>query len=202
MRKPPKVSTPALSRRALLGAPAMLLLNASLPAYAAGESVDTTSASNSLVAYFTRSGNTRVIAGTIHRARKTDLFEIRPAKPYPEDYDQTVAQATVERDRGFEPPLAATVAGIARYEVIYLGFPIWGTTAPPVIRSFLRAHDLKGKTIRPFITHGGYGLGDSLAVLAAHAPGARIEAAFSMEADQEKRTLGQVNGWLQRLNGG
>jgi flavodoxin len=154
------------------------------------------SGSNILVAYFSRSGNTRVIAGTIHRALATDLFEIQPARPYPEDYEQTVAQATQERDRGYEPPLAAKVPDIAAYTTIFLGFPIWGETAPPVIRSFLKAHDLKGKTLRPFITHGGYGPGNSLAVLAAHAPGARIEPAFVMEADQERRTMEQVKSWL------
>ena len=71
-----------------------------------------------------------------------------------------------------------------------------------MIRSFLRAHDLKGKTVRPFITHGGYGLGNSLSVLASHAPGARIVPGFSMEADQEKRTLNKVNGWLEGVTPG
>jgi hypothetical protein len=66
-----------------------------------------------------------------------------------------------------------------------------------VIRSFLRAHDLTGNTLRPFITHGGYGPGSSMAVLAAHAPGARIEPPFVMEADQERRTLGRVRDWLK-----
>lgn len=197
MNKTPLRRTRGLNRRTLLGAPALLVLNASLSSHALGDPMNSPSSSKSLVAYFTRSGNTRVIAGTIHRARKTDLFEIRAANPYPEDYDETVEQARIESERGFEPPLAETVPDFARYDVIYLGFPIWGTTAPPVIRSFLRAHDFQGKTIRPFITHGGYGLGNSLSVLASHAPGARIEPAFSMEADQEKRTLGEVNGWLQ-----
>jgi flavodoxin len=151
-----------------------------------------------LVAYFTRSGNTRVIAGTISRALSARLFEIRPQRPYPEDYEQTVEQARQETDRGFEPPLAARVPDFAAYDTIFLGFPIWGQTAPPVIRSFLRAHNLSGKTLRPFITHGGYGLGNSIAVVTEHAPGARIEPAFVMEADQERRTIDQVTNWLER----
>jgi flavodoxin len=151
-----------------------------------------------LVAYFSRSGNTRVIAGTIHRALAADLFEIVPAHPYPEDYEQTVEQARRERDRGDEPPLAQRMASIAGYETIFLGFPIWGETAPPVIRSFLKTHDLWGKRIRPFITHGGYGFGNSLSVLAQHAPNAKIESPFVMEADQERRTIDQVNSWLNQ----
>src|SRR5690606_20897018 len=112
-----------------------------------------------LVAYFSRSGNTRVVAGLIHRALRTDLFEIRPAAAYPEDYLETVEQARQERDRGDEPALAAKVASIAEYDTLYLGFPIGGETAPPPIRSFLKAHDLSGKTVIPFVTPGGYGLG-------------------------------------------
>lgn len=75
-------------------------------------------------------------------------------------------------------------------------------TAPPVIRSFLRSHDLRGKTVRPLVTHGGYGLGDSMAVIRALAPGATVAEPFSLEADQERRTLNQVRGWLGSIRPG
>src|SRR4051794_15254505 len=73
-----------------------------------------------LVAYFSRSGNTRVIAGQIHRAYGADLFEIVPSRPYPEDYQATVSQAQMELDAGYEPPLAATVPNIASYIIVFL----------------------------------------------------------------------------------
>jgi hypothetical protein len=130
----------------------------------------------------------------------TDLFEIRPAVPYPDDYLATVEQARLERDRRDEPALAAAVPNMARYETLYLGFPIWGETAPPIIRSFLKAHDLVGKTVIPFVTHGGYGLGNSQSVLASHAPKARLQRCFSMQADQERQTMDRVNGWLEESN--
>lgn len=149
-----------------------------------------------LVAYFSRSGNTRVIAGQIRRAYGADLFEIVPANAYPEDYEATVRQAERERQAGTEPALVATVPDIAAYHTVFLGFPIWGTTAPAVIRSFLARHDLAGKTLVPFITHGGYGRGSSMAVLAAHAPAARILEGFTIRADQERETLAQVTQWL------
>jgi len=153
-----------------------------------------------LVAYFSRSGNTRVIAGQIQRAQGATLFEIHPARPYPEDYLETVAQARRERDGDVRPALAATVPDLAHYQTIYLGFPIWGETAPPLIRAFLAAHDVKGKTIIPFITHGGYGPGNSLAVVAAHARGARVhDHGLVMEADQERRTMERVKRWLGDL---
>lgn len=185
-----------LSRRTMLTAPAMLSLSAGAAACAETADAPRRAASNVLVAYFSRSGNTRVIARTIQRMLGADIFEIQPARPYPEDYEATVEQARQERDSGHEPALAATVPDIEAYDTVFLGFPIWGETAPPVIRSFLRTHDLTNRTVRPFITHGGYGLGSSRAVMSDHAPAARIEPPFVMEADQERRTLDQVRAWL------
>ena len=149
-----------------------------------------------LVAYFSRSGNTRVVAGLLQRALGAELFEINPATPYPDDYLATVEQARQERDQSVKPALKATVPNIARYATIFLGLPIWGETAPPIIRSFLSAHDLAGKALIPFITHGGYGLGSSERVIAQHAPGAQLGRAFSMQADQERQTMDRVNAWL------
>jgi len=188
--------TGKLSRRAVLAAPGLLPLVVQ-PSLAQAGGGPQRATSRILVAYFSRSGNTRVIAGTLERELGADLFEIRPKDAHPEDYEATVAQATRERDGGIAPPLEAEVAAIGDYDTIFLGFPIWGETAPPVIRSFLRRHDLDGKTLLPFITHGGYGQGSSMAALAEYAPGARIEPPFVMEADQERRTLNQVRSWLK-----
>ena len=80
------------------------------------------------------------------------------------------------------------------YEVVWpLGRSALDTRAPNQ-----RPGDLTGKTVRPFVTHGGYGLGDSLSVLRADAPQARFEPAVSMEADQERRTMNQVREWLAK----
>jgi flavodoxin len=154
------------------------------------------SVSRVLVAYFTRTGNTRLIATQIARARDAALFPIVPLNAYPEDYEAQVAQAEDERQRGYEPPLQATVPGLQSYATVFLGFPIWGMTAPSVIRSFLSQHDLSGKTLVPFITHGGYGLGSSLEVVAAHAPGARLVEGFARRCDQEREILEEVTAWL------
>ena len=184
------------TRRSVMTALAALPLGAATAANAQDGEVRR-QGSRALVAYFSRSGNTRVVAGLIHRARGTDLFEIRPLKAYPEDYPETVAQARKESDNGYEPALDANVPAMADYDTVFLGFPIWGETAPPVIRSFLSGHDLSGKTLIPFITHGGYGLGKSRAALASHAPRARLLEGFVMEMDQERRTMEQVTRWLR-----
>ena len=75
-------------------------------------------------------------------------------------------------------------------------------TAPSAVRSFLSSHNLSGKTIVPFTTHGGYGLGQSLAVLSEHAPGARLLDGFSKQCDQERETLEQVTKWLCTIQPG
>lgn len=154
---------------------------------------------STLVTYFTRSGNTKVIAGILQRALKADLFEIRPANPYPVDYEETVAQNHAEKMRGFEPPLAEKVAGIDQYDTIFLGFPIWDSTPAPPVRSFLKVHDLRGKVIRPFVTHGGYGLGDTSTVFDRYLPGMAIEPPFVTEADAERRTLTETSDWLKSI---
>jgi flavodoxin len=149
-----------------------------------------------LVAFFTRSGNTKLIAGKVRRDLGADLFEIQPSAPYPEDYDATVALAEREKQAGYEPPLKENVE-IGAYSTVYLGFPVWGSTAPTVIKSFLTKHDLAGKDLVPLITHGGYGAGDSLAVLRRMAPGARVRRPFVIRMDQERAILRELTGWLQ-----
>ena len=179
--------------------PTRRAMMAGLAALPFGESTAAPGAkARTLVAYFSRSGNTRVIAGVIERARRTALFEIRPARPYPADYFETVEQARQERDRGDLPPLAGKLADMAAYTTVYLGFPVWGETVPPAVRTFLSLHDWRGKTLIPFITHGGYGAGDCAAQLAQRAPGSTLLPAFVLEADQERRTTMQVTTWLDK----
>lgn len=176
----------------------MALANVSL-ASAVGTSTLNQTAHRTLVVYFSRSGNTRVIAGVIARNVKADLFEIEPATPYPEDYFQTVEQAKNERAKNSRPRLKSTLDNLSNYQTVYLGFPIWGTSIPPVVQTFLSTHNLADKSLIPFITHGGYGQGDSHTLLAELAPNANLQPPFVMECDQERRTTNAVNDWLKTL---
>lgn len=150
-----------------------------------------------LVAYVTRSGNTRVIAGALSRQFNSRLFEIRTAEPYPEDYEAHVAQARAERDARATPELAEQMDDLARYDTVFLGSPVWGGAMPAPLRSFLTRHDLTGKTIAPFITHGGFGTGSLPDTLAELAPEAKILPPFVLECDQERRTLDRLADWLK-----
>lgn len=187
------------NRRMLITALAGLTLaNVSLASAATG-TANVQGKSRVLVAYFSRSGNTRVIAGVIHRSLNTDLFEIEPATPYPEDYFRTVEQAKNEREREVRPALKNSVVDISRYETVYLGFPVWGTSIPPLVQTFLSSHNLAGKLLIPFVTHGGYGKGDSDETLASLAPTARRERPLVIECDQERRTTETVTRWLAAI---
>lgn len=186
-------------RRMLISVLAGLsLANISLASAATG-STNVQGNSHILVAYFSRSGNTRVIAGVIHRSLKTDLLEIEPATPYPEDYFQTVEQAKNERSRGIKPALKNSGIDIDRYETVYLGFPVWASTVPPVVQTFLSSYKFTGKALIPFITHSGYGKGDSDEILENFAPDAHREAPLVIECDQEQRTTETVMSWLKTI---
>lgn len=186
------------TKRAVLQCVARLIVTAGLGLTADSSVAQQRSAGRTLVAFFSRTGNTRVVARQIRRALNADLFEIEPVAAYPEDYEATVSQAQKERDSGYRPPLTALVAEIQSYQTVFLGFPVWGTTTPSVVRSFLTGHDLTGKTLVPFITHGGYGVGSSVAILRQDAPAARVQNALVMQADQERQTLAQITRWLKQ----
>lgn len=155
------------------------------------------SAAPRLVVYLSRSGNTRVIAGALGRRFDADVFELRPRDPWPADYDEMVAWASRFRESETDVPLAGDVEGFDRYRTIVLGFPVWGMDLPALTRSFLRSHDLAGKTVVPFITHGGYGPGSSMDTARAAAPGARFAEPFVLQCDQERSTVDSLNAWLE-----
>ncbi len=150
-----------------------------------------------LVAYLSRSGNTRVIAGLLKRTFSADIFEIRTATPWPEDYEEMVAWASRMRESATPPRLAESVSEIGKYNVVFLGSPIWGEALPAPVRTFLATHDLSGKTLVPFFTYGCCGAGSAPETIAKLAPRARILEPFSLKCDQERDTLNSVKDWLR-----
>lgn len=120
----------------------------------------------SLVAYFSASGTTAKVAKTLAKAAQADLYEIRPAIPYTQadlNWMDRKSRSSVEmQDKAFRPALADTDAGIADYDVIFLGFPIWWYVAPTIIHTFLESYDFSGKTIVLFATSGGSDFGQTV----------------------------------------
>ena len=120
-----------------------------------GEAVDKESSaedSKVLVAYFSwsTSGNTEKMAKVIQEQTKGDLFEIEPANPYPDDYEECTEVAKVEKENNERPELASLPDSIEKYDRIYIGYPIWWHTAPMVIGTFLESCDLSGIEVYPF----------------------------------------------------
>lgn len=111
-----------------------------------------------LVAYYSWGGDTRFAAERIQKLTGGTLFEIKPVKAYPVDYGACVEQAKRECRDEFEPELATKVDDFSKYDVIFVGTPNWWSTMAPPVRSFLSSYDFSGKTVIPFVTHGGGGM--------------------------------------------
>ena len=110
-----------------------------------------------LVAYFTLSGNTEKAAKKIQEQTGADLYQIELVTPYPSEYKEQTKLAKEELQRGYLPPIKELPANIKDYDVVFVGSPVWwGTVATPV-RTFLSSGVLAGKTVIPFVTHGGGG---------------------------------------------
>lgn len=118
-----------------------------------------------LVAYFSASGVTANVAKLLAEAAGADLFEIKPAVPYTNadlNWMDKKSRSTVEmQDKSSRPAIAAPCSNLADYDTIFVGFPIWWYVAPTIINTFLESEDFSGKTVIPFATSGGSGVGDT-----------------------------------------
>ena len=134
--------------------------------------------SKKLVAYISASGVTAQVAGKLAEAVGADLFEIAPKVPYTKadlDWMDAKSRSTVEmKDPGSRPELAAVLPNAADYDTVYVGFPIWWYVAPTIINTFLESIDLSGKTVVPFATSGGSGMGKTNEHLAPSCKGAKL----------------------------
>lgn len=116
-----------------------------------------------LVAYFSCSGVTRRIAAALADSVGADLYEIAPREPYSAadlNWMDRKSRSTLEmNDPNARPAIAAAVPNMAEYDVVFVGFPIWWYVAPRIIETFLESYDFSGKTVVPFCTSGGSGVG-------------------------------------------
>ena len=152
-----------------------------------------------LVAYFSHTGNTRAIAQEIQEATGADIFEIVPANPYPASYGDVLARGRQELKDDVRPELKTAVPDIAPYDVVFVGSPNWFNTIVPPVMTFLSARDFAGKTIVPFMTHGGGGLGKSQQDLQRLAPGATLLEGRAYRGDAVEDAGEDVRTWLRGL---
>lgn len=127
-----------------------------------------------LVAYFSASGVTARAAREIAEAVGADLYEICPAEPYTDadlNWTDKKSRSTVEmNDTACRPAIAEPVANMEQYDTVFLGFPIWWYVEPRIVDTFLESYDFSGKTVTPFATSGGSGIGKAEKSLQQHCP--------------------------------
>src|SRR4249920_2043799 len=165
-----------------------------------------------LIVYLSRTNNTKAIAEIIHQKVGGTLVALELETPYPADYRATVLQVVRENETGYLPPLKTKIDRIEQYDFVYLGFPTWGMQLPPPVKSFLHQYDLKGKTVIPFNTNGGYGPGSSFQTVRELCPQSTILEGFVIRGGSERdgqylvikderaeEATKEVEGWLRKI---
>lgn len=153
-----------------------------------------------LVAYFSASGQTAKLAKTLAGVTGGDLFEIAPETAYTAadlDWMDKKSRSTIEmKDPESRPAIAGKVADMAQYDTVFVGFPIWWYQAPRIIETFLESYDFSGKTVIPFATSGGSGMGGTNKALAPSCTGARLLEGKVFRSNTSTDTLRE---WVKTL---
>jgi flavodoxin len=143
-------------------------------------------------------GNTEVAATMIQQLTQGDLFQIDTVQAYPKDYTRATEVAQEEMDRKARPQLARELGSLDAYDVIVLGYPNWWGTAPMAVFTFLESHDFSGKTILPFCTHEGSGLGHSESDIKASCPGAKMMKGLAIKGGSVRKAQEPIAAWLRQ----
>lgn len=174
-------------------------------AYLLGTPLQATAADNgkALIVYYSRTGNTSEIAKMIQARLNCDIMELQTVNPYPEEYRATTEQAKRELEQGYRPPLQNKISNLDDYGVVFVGSPCWwGTVAMPVF-TFLDEYDLSGKTICPFMTHEGSGLGRSVEDIKRLCPGSTVMEGLAIRGgsatEATEAMTGRVDAWLNKI---
>ena len=141
-------------------------------------------------------GNTEVAAKMAQEITGGDVFEIQTVKPYPVDYTETTEVAMAEKRANARPELSTHVHDMDQYDTIILGYPNWWGTFPMAVFTFLEEYDFTGKTILPFCTHEGSGLGGSERDIRKLCPGATILPGLAIRGGSVKGAADTIKAWL------
>ena len=153
-----------------------------------------------LVAVFSASGVTKRVGEEIVRVSGGDFFEIVPQKPYTSadlDWTNKRSRSSVEmNDLSARPEVANTVPNMDAYDTVIIGFPIWWGVAPRIIETFLESYDFSGKTIIPFCTSGGSGVGRSDTALHKNVSG---DVKWAKGAQLNRPNENEIRKWLDKV---
>jgi len=168
----------------------------------------------SLIAYYSRKGNnyvggsivnlpvgnTEVAAKMIQKLTGGDLFKIDTVKKYPSDYNETTEVAKKELRQNARPELSARVDNMEDYDLVYLGYPSWWGTMPMAVFTFLEAYDFSGKTIVPFCTNEGSGMGQSESDIRKLCPDARVLKGLPIRGGRVQEAENDIADWLTQAH--
>jgi len=167
-----------------------------------------------LVAFFSRTGenyavgniekgNTHIVAEMIADKTGGELFEIKPAKAYPDGYEECTEVAQEEKSANARPEIKTDIDP-APYDIVFIGYPIWWGDAPMPVYTWIERHNFEGKTVIPFCTHEGSGLGSSGDNIGAACKGSTLAEGFSLtgQTAQKRQTEAKqaVEKWLDGLS--
>lgn len=141
-------------------------------------------------------GNTEIAAGIIQELTGADLFKIEQVNPYSKSYNECIAQAQEDQRKNARPELKKYPESIDDYDVIYLGYPNYWSTMPMAVFTFLEHFDFSGKTIKPFCTHEGSGLGGSVKDIKKLCPKAKVEAGLAINGGRVSRARKDIENWI------
>ena len=153
-----------------------------------------------LVAYFSASGVTAKAAAKLAKAAEADLFEIVPEQPYTKadlNWQDKNSRSSVEmNDRSSRPAIKSKVESMEQYSVVFVGFPVWWYREPSIIDTFMESYDFSGKTVVPFCTSGGSGLGSTSSNLQALTNGAKVIEGKRLSF---MTTEGSLKKWVEEI---
>lgn len=145
-------------------------------------------------------GNTAIVAKTIQNIIGGDLNEVETIKTYPKDYYETTEISKEELKNNYRPEIKNPLKNIDDYDVIFLGYPNWWSTMPMVMFTFLESFDSAGKTIIPFCTHEGSGMGKSESDIKKLCKNSIILKGLPIKGSSVKNAENQINEWINKLN--
>lgn len=157
--------------------------------------------SRKLVAYFSASGVTAKVAETLSEAIGADLYAIEPEIPYTKadlNWMDKQSRSTLEmKDLSSRPAIKGKCDNMDEYDTIFVGFPVWWYVEPTIINTFLESYDMSGKTIVPFATSGGSGMGKTNEKLQPSCLNAKL-----IDGKVFKMTVGkdELSEWVKSLN--
>lgn len=145
-------------------------------------------------------GNTEVAADIVREFTGGDLFKIEQMKAYSKDYNECIAQAQDDQKRDARPELKGYPETIENYDIIYLGYPNYWGTMPMAVFTFLEHFDFSGKTILPFCTHEGSGMGNSVEDIKRLCPSAEVKQGLPIRGSGVKNSRKDIEKWINMAN--